>query len=42
MERFSYKGGCGVQASRRLKEELALARDKRLLVISNLKQLCQN
>ena len=44
MERFSYKGGCGVPAwaymnlrvsARRLKEELAWVIDKRLRAISN-------
>ena len=37
--RFSYKGGCGVRAqyvSRRLKEKLAWATDKRLQVINNI------
>ena len=40
MERFSYKGGCGtlyvnVRVSRRLKEELSWAADKRLRLIIN-------
>ena len=35
MKCFSYKGGCGVHVSKRLKEELAWAIDKRLWVISN-------
>ena len=38
MERFSYKGGCGVRErilSKRLNEELAWAIDKRLRVVSN-------
>ena len=39
MERFSYKGGCGVHGhtiSRHLKEELAWATDKWLWIISNI------
>ena len=38
MERFSYKGGCGVGERmhiKSLKEELAWAIDKRLQVVSN-------
>ena len=38
MERFSYKGGCGVRdvdVSRHLKEELAWVINKQLRVISN-------
>ena len=34
-ERLSYKGGRGVHVSRRLKEELDCATDKRLWIISN-------
>ena len=37
MERFSYKGGCGIckhRVSKSLKEELAWAIDKRLQVVS--------
>ena len=39
IERFSYKGGCGVHGRTRIKvikEELAWATDKRLQVISNV------